>query len=54
MDFLIVSNVIYAHDIKVQHIWSGDDFLNITLIHAFFTNSGEFFMRRSFKDDPLY
>ena len=54
MDFLIVSYILYGHDIKVPHIWAGDDFLNIALIHTFLRNSGAFFMKRSFKDDPLY
>lgn len=54
VDFLIITYVLYAHDIKVPHICAGEDFLNIAVIHAFLRNSGAFFMRRSFKDDPVY
>ena len=54
MDFLIISYILYSQEISVPHIWAGDDFLNIALIHTFLRNSGAFFMKRSFKDDPLY
>jgi len=54
VDFLVLSYVLYAHDIKVPHICAGEDFLNIAIVHTFLRNSGAFFMKRSFKDDPLY
>lgn len=54
VDFLIMSFILYAYDIKVPHICAGDDFLNIAVVHTLLRNSGAFFMKRSFKDDPLY
>jgi 1-acyl-sn-glycerol-3-phosphate acyltransferase len=54
VDFLIISYVLYAHNLKVPHICAGEDFLNIAVIHTFLRNSGAFFMKRSFKDDILY
>lgn len=54
VDFLILSYVLYSHDIRVPHICAGEDFLNIAVIHTFLRSSGAFFMKRSFKDDPLY
>ena len=54
VDFLVLSYILYAHKIKVPHIWAGEDFLSIAIVHSFLRNSGAFFMRRSFKDDILY
>lgn len=54
MDFLILSYILYAHDIKVPHICAGEDFLSIAVVHTFLRSSGAFFMKRSFRDDPLY
>jgi len=54
MDFLILSYILYGHEVKVPHICAGEDFLNIAIVHTFLSNSGAFFMKRSFKGDPLY
>ncbi|CAI2369551.1 unnamed protein product [Moneuplotes crassus] len=54
VDFIILSYVLYAHEIKVPHICAGEDFLNIAIVHTFLRNSGAFFMRRTFRGDPLY
>lgn len=54
MDFLMLTYVLYAHEIKVPHICAGEDFLNIAIVNTFLSNSGAFFMKRSFKDDSLY
>jgi 1-acyl-sn-glycerol-3-phosphate acyltransferase len=54
LDFLILTYVLYAHAIKVPHICAGEDFLNISVINNFLSNSGAFYMKRSFKDEPLY
>lgn len=54
VDFLILSYVLYANGIKVPHICAGEDFLNIAVVHTFLRSSGAFFMKRSFRGDPLY
>lgn len=54
IDFLIVSYICFNKRIKVPHICAGEDFLNIAVVHHLLRQSGAFFMRRSFKDDPLY
>lgn len=54
IDFLMLSYILYANEIKVPHICAGEDFLSIAILHSFLRNSGAFFMKRSFKDDPLY
>lgn len=54
MDFLILTYVLYGHEIKVPHICAGEDFLNIAIVNTFLSNSGAFYMKRSFKGDPLY
>jgi glycerol-3-phosphate O-acyltransferase len=50
----VLSYVLYAQGVKVPHICAGEDFLNIAIVHTFLRSSGAFFMKRSFKDDPLY
>lgn len=54
IDFLIVSYIMYQFNMSVPHICAGEDFLNIKLVHHLLRRSGAFFMRRSFKGDPLY
>eukprot|EP00742_Colponemidia_sp_Colp-10_P010413 GILJ01011431.1.p1 GENE.GILJ01011431.1~~GILJ01011431.1.p1 ORF type:complete len:1177 (+),score=214.25 GILJ01011431.1:40-3570(+) len=54
IDFLIVSYIFFAYDIKLPYIAAGEDFLAITLVNWLFRRSGAFFMRRSFSGDPLY
>lgn len=54
VDFLVLSYILYAQGVKVPHICAGEDFLNIAIVHTFLRSSGAFFMKRSFRDDPLY
>lgn len=54
IDFLIVSYVMYNQRVKVPHICAGEDFLNIAIVHHLLRQSGAFFMKRSFRNDPLY
>jgi len=54
VDFLIVSYIMFQFKMEVPHICAGEDFLNIKLVHHLLRRSGAFFMRRSFKGDPLY
>jgi len=54
LDFLIVSYLMFHLRLKVPHICAGEDFLSIKFVHHILRRSGAFFMRRSFKGDPLY
>lgn len=39
---------------EVPHICAGEDFLSLVGVADMLRMSGAFFMRRSFRDDPLY
>ena len=54
IDFLLVSAVLYYYDMEVPHICAGDDFLSLFGVADLLRMSGAYFMRRSFRDDPLY
>eukprot|EP00916_Digyalum_oweni_P011108 GHVL01018457.1.p1 GENE.GHVL01018457.1~~GHVL01018457.1.p1 ORF type:complete len:1150 (+),score=170.16 GHVL01018457.1:27-3476(+) len=56
VDFLIVSYIFFAFDLKLPLVAAGDDFRKISIITHMFRNSGAFFMRRGFRaeSDPLY
>ena len=54
VDFLIISYIFFSKCIDVPYICAGEDFLNITMVNQILRFSGAFYMRRSFKDDPLY
>ena len=54
VDFLLVSSVLYNYDMEVPHICAGEDLMMIKGISHIFRMSGAFFMRRTFKGDPLY
>jgi glycerol-3-phosphate O-acyltransferase len=54
VDFLLISYVCFEYDIPLPHIAAGEDFLAVLFVNWIFRNAGAFFIRRSFKDDPLY
>ena len=54
MDFLIVSYIFFFADVPVPAIASGADFLSLGPVTWLLRRCGAFFMRRSFKEDPLY
>ena len=54
IDFLLLSAVLYTYDMEVPHICAGEDFLSLTGVADLLRMSGAFFMRRTFRDDPLY
>eukprot|EP01063_Lacrimia_lanifica_P009153 TRINITY_DN16187_c0_g1_i1.p1 TRINITY_DN16187_c0_g1~~TRINITY_DN16187_c0_g1_i1.p1 ORF type:complete len:1299 (+),score=459.85 TRINITY_DN16187_c0_g1_i1:110-4006(+) len=54
MDFLVVSYLNYMWGLPVPHICAGEDFLRLAAVSKLLRGSGAFFMRRSFKGDPLY
>lgn len=54
IDFLIVSYVLFHFKMEVPYICAGEDFLNVAVVHHILRQSGAFFMKRTFWDDPLY
>jgi glycerol-3-phosphate O-acyltransferase len=53
MDYLLLSYIIYRKGFAVPHVAAGVN-LNMPVIGHFLRKGGAFFMRRSFKGDPLY
>ena len=53
MDYLLLSYVIYKRGLRVPYVAAGDN-LNIPVLGQILRNGGAFFMRRSFKGNPLY
>lgn len=53
MDYLLLSYVIYKRGLRIPHVAAGDN-LNIPVLGQLLRNGGAFFMRRSFRDNPLY
>lgn len=53
MDYLLLSYLIFNRGLRVPYIAAGDN-LNIPILGQILKNGGAFFMRRSFKDNPLY
>ncbi len=53
MDYLLLSYVIYRKGFAVPHVAAGIN-LNMPVVGRFLRMGGAFFLRRSFKGDPLY
>lgn len=53
MDYVMLSWNLYRHGLMIPHIAAGDN-LNAPLLGSILKRGGAFFMRRSFKGDPLY
>lgn len=53
-DFLTISFLLMVMGIQLPHIVAGEDFLRMGKFAELMRGSGAFFMRRSFRDDPLY
>ncbi len=53
MDYMLLSYVIYRKGFAVPHVAAGVN-LNLPVIGHFLRKGGAFFLRRSFKGDPLY
>ena len=53
IDYLVLSYTLYQAGIMIPHIAAGDN-LNMPVLGGFLRRGGAFFMRRSFRDDPLY
>ncbi len=52
VDYLLVSDVLYTHDLAVPHIAAGIN-LSFWPLGAIFRRMGAFFIQRSFKDDRI-
>ncbi len=53
MDYLLLSYVVHIHGLRVPNVAAGAN-LNIPILGEILRSSGAFFMRRSFKGNPLY
>ena len=53
LDYILLSWLLYRHGLMVPHVVAGDN-LNIPVIGSILRRGGAIFMRRRFKDDPLY
>jgi glycerol-3-phosphate O-acyltransferase len=53
VDYLVLSYALYMQGLMIPHIAAGDN-LNMPLVGRFLRGGGAFFMRRSFREDPLY
>ncbi len=53
LDYLLLSYLLYYRGFMIPHIAAGDN-LNLPIIGGILRRGGAFFMRRSFRDNPLY
>ncbi len=53
LDYLLLSYLLYYRGFMIPHIAAGDN-LNLPVLGGFLRRGGAFFMRRSFRDDPVY
>ncbi|NKB97503.1 MAG: glycerol-3-phosphate 1-O-acyltransferase PlsB [Pseudomonadales bacterium] len=53
LDYLLLSYLLYYKNFMIPHIAAGDN-LNLPILGGILRRGGAFFMRRSFRDDPLY
>ena len=53
LDYLLLSYLLYYHGFMIPHIAAGDN-LNLPVVGGLLRRGGAFFMRRSFRDNPLY
>ena len=53
VDYLLMSYELFQRGMMIPHIAAGDN-LNLPVLGSILRRGGAFFMRRSFRDDPLY
>lgn len=53
LDYILLSWLLYRHGLMVPHVAAGDN-LNFPIVGGILRRGGAIFMRRSFKEDPLY
>ena len=53
VDYLLLSYLLFESGLMIPHVAAGDN-LNLPLVGPLLRRGGGFFMRRSFRDDPIY
>jgi glycerol-3-phosphate O-acyltransferase len=53
LDYLLVSSILFQHDIVIPHVVAGEN-LSFFPLGAIFRRCGAFFIRRSFKGDRIF
>lgn len=53
VDYLLLSHMLHQNGLMIPHIAAGDN-MNLPLVGPLLRRAGAFFMRRSFRDDPIY
>jgi glycerol-3-phosphate O-acyltransferase len=53
VDYLLLSYLLHENGLMLPHVAAGDN-MNLPLIGGVLRRGGAFFMRRSFRDDPIY
>lgn len=53
MDYLLLSYIIHTRGLRMPHVAAGAN-LNIPIVGELLRSGGAFFLRRSFRDNPLY
>lgn len=53
IDYLLLSYLLYHHGLMIPHVAAGDN-LDMPLVGSILRRGGAFFMRRRFRDDPIY
>ena len=53
VDYLLLSYLLHQHGLMIPHIAAGDN-MNLPIVGGLLRRGGAFFMRRSFRDDPIY
>jgi glycerol-3-phosphate O-acyltransferase len=53
IDYLLLSYLLFYRGLMIPHIAAGDN-LNMPLVGGVLRRGGAFFMRRQFRDDPIY
>ena len=54
VDFLLVSSIVFFYNMQVPYIVAGEDLMQMPGVSDLLRASGAFFMRRTFRGDPLY
>ena len=53
VDYMLLSYLLFQRGLMIPHIAAGDN-LNLPVLGSILRRAGAFFMRRSFRDDPIY
>lgn len=53
MDYLLLSYIVHTNGLRVPHVAAGAN-LNLPVVGEILRSGGAFFLRRSFRDNPLY